>query len=113
MMLNLALDVLAFQQPGPSSMKQMIGSLLPFFLIFVIFYFLLIAPARKRQKALQQMIDNVQRGDKVVTTGGIHGEISSIQGPNAILKIADNVKIKVSKSAIAGLESSPEKGDDT
>lgn len=102
---------LAFQQ-GQSPPGGLLMQLVPFILIFVIFYFLLIAPARKRQKALQQMIENLRRGDRVITSGGLHGEISSIEGPVAILKIADNVRVKISKSAITGLEQSSEKGKD-
>lgn len=108
--MDFVLNVLAFQQ-GQGSLQGIFVQLTPFFLIFVIFYFLLIAPQRKRQKELQEMVENLKRGDKVITHGGIHGEVSSTDSTTAILKISDNVKIKVSKSAIAGLETIPEKGD--
>jgi len=80
----------------------------PIVLIFVIFYFLLIAPARKRQKALEQTISNLKKGDRVITTGGLYGEVVSVESTFLILKVADNVKLKVAKSAVAGLESSPD-----
>ena len=76
----------------------------PMVLILVVFYFLLVAPMRKRQKELQSMIDKLQRGDKVVTSGGIHGEIAGIEGAVVHLKIADQVKVRVSKSAITQVE---------
>lgn len=100
------------QAPKPS-MTDTVVQFLPFVLIFVIFYFLLIRPARQRQKSLQQMIDNLKRGDRVVTSGGLHGEVAAIDGPVVWLKIADNVKVRVSKSAISGLEQSAEKGSET
>jgi preprotein translocase subunit YajC len=70
----------------------------------VIFYFLLIGPMRKRQKALQQVVESLKKGDKVITNGGIYGEIQGLDAQTVILKVADNVRIKVAKSAIAGLE---------
>ena len=79
-------------------------SFVPLILIFVIFYFLVIAPARKRQKKLQETIEALKRGDRVVTTGGIYGEVVSTEGGVIFLKVADNVRLKMAKSAIAGLE---------
>ena len=85
-------------------------TLAPMLVIFAIFYFLLIYPVRKRQKALQQVVENLKRGDKVVTNGGIYGEVAAVEGGNIYLKVADNTKIKVAKSAIAGLEGEAEPG---
>lgn len=85
-------------------------SLLPMVAIFAIFYFLLIWPVRKRQKALQKLVENLKRGDKVVTNGGIYGEVSAVEGPVVHLKVADNLKIRVAKSAISGLEGEAEPG---
>ena len=85
-------------------------SLLPMVAIFAIFYFVLIWPMRKRQKALQKVIESLKRGDKVLTNGGLYGEVAAVEGPVIHLKIADNVKVKVARSSIAGLEgeSAPE-----
>jgi preprotein translocase subunit YajC len=85
-------------------------SLLPMVAIFAIFYFLLVAPMRKRQRALQQLIEGLKKGDRVVTTGGLYGEIAAIGAGTVILKVADNVKLKFAKSAIAGLEGEADKG---
>ncbi|HXT20157.1 MAG TPA: preprotein translocase subunit YajC [Thermoanaerobaculia bacterium] len=79
-------------------------NLLPMMLILVVFYFLMVAPMRKRQKELQQQVDKLQKGDKVVTNGGMHGEIAGIEGGVVLLKIADQVKVKLDKSAIARVE---------
>jgi preprotein translocase subunit YajC len=79
-------------------------SFAPMLIIMVIFYLLLFAPMRKRQKALAQMVENLKKGDRVVTNGGIYGEIAGLDAHTVILKIADNVRIKLAKSAIAGLE---------
>lgn len=85
-------------------------TMLPMVAIFAIFYFLLIWPVRKRQKALQQLVENLKRGDRVVTNGGIYGEVAAVEGPVIHLKVADNMKIRVAKSAISGLEGEAEPG---
>lgn len=99
---------LLLQQAQPSGMVAILAQLAPFVLIFVIFWVLLIAPARKRQKAHQAMLDALSRGDKVITNGGLHGEVAAIEGATVFLKVADNVKVRVSKSAIGGLQGEPE-----
>ena len=83
-------------------------SLVPIFLVFGIFYFLLLAPMRKRQKALQKVVEGLKRGDKVVTNGGLIGEIAAVEDRVIHLKLGENVKVRVLKSAIAGLEGSAE-----
>lgn len=82
--------------------------LVPILLIFGIFYFLLLAPMRKRQKALQKVVEGLKRGDKVVTNGGLIGEIAAVEDRIVHLKLGENVKVRVLKSAIAGLEGSAE-----
>ncbi|HLX06768.1 MAG TPA: preprotein translocase subunit YajC [Thermoanaerobaculia bacterium] len=92
-----------------TSQNQLL-QLAPLLLIFVLFYVLMIVPMRKRQKALQQMIENLKKGDRVITSGGLYGEVAAIVGAAVVLKIADNVKVKIAKSAITGLEPEAEKG---
>lgn len=84
--------------------------LVPFIIIFAIFYFLMIAPMRKRQKALQNMVSNLKKGDAVVTQGGLYGEVSAVKDDSFVLKLGENVKIRVARSAIAGLQDQ-ENGD--
>ena len=95
------IPILAFQ--GATSQNPWL-MFVPYLFIAVIFYFLLIAPMRKRQKALSAMVDSLKKGDRIVTSGGIYGEIAGVDGDTVILKVADNVRIKLAKSAIAGLE---------
>lgn len=80
----------------------------PIVLMLLIFYVLLFLPMRRRQKALQKLIEGLKRGDRVITNGGIHGEVAEVQDGLLQLKIAPNVKIKIAKSAIAGLEGDPD-----
>jgi preprotein translocase subunit YajC len=70
--------------------------------IFAIFYFLMIRPESKRRKERQQMIDTLARHDKVVTIGGLYGEIQDVHDDKVVLKVAENVKVEVAKSAISG-----------
>ncbi len=82
--------------------------MMPLVLIFAVFYFVMWAPMRKKQKALEQVVDSLKKGDKVVTNGGLYGEVVKAEAATVILKLAENVKVKVAKRAIAGLEGSPE-----
>lgn len=86
------------QQPG-----SIFSFLVPMGLILVIFYFLLIRPSNKKQKALHQLIENLKNGDKIVTTGGIHGTVAGITDEIIQLKIAPNLKIEISRNAVATL----------
>ncbi|MBQ1858574.1 MAG: preprotein translocase subunit YajC [Paludibacteraceae bacterium] len=69
-------------------------------LIFVVFYFFMIRPQTKKQKELQQQRENMKKGDKVVTAGGIYGEIKEVQENTFIITIAKDVTIKVSKDSV-------------
>lgn len=82
---------------------------LPLILIMVIFYFLMILPAQRRQKKVNEMLKALKNGDKVITNGGIYGTIVGLEDDAVQLRIADQVKMKVSRSAIAGLQSEPPK----
>ena len=72
-------------------------------LIFVIFYVFIIGPQKKEQKKTQEMIAGAQKGDKIVTIGGIHGTISSTKEQPVIVKVDENTKIEFSRSAIASV----------
>ncbi|GAK52079.1 YajC protein [Candidatus Moduliflexus flocculans] len=88
----------------PGGLAQGIMSFMPLILIFVIFYFLLIRPQQKKQQQHQQMLQNLKRGDQIITSGGIYGTIESLDDKTVQLKIANQVKIKMSRSAIAGVQ---------
>jgi preprotein translocase subunit YajC len=78
-----------------------ITTLIPFALIILIFYFLIIRPQNKKQKDTQRMLSALKKGDKVVTIGGIHGVIQSVKESSVIVKVDDNTKLEISRSAIS------------
>lgn len=78
-----------------------IGSLIPFVLIFAVLYLLILRPQMKKQKDQKRMIEELEKGDQVVTSGGIHGSIANIKDDILVLKIADNVKIELSRAAVS------------
>src|ERR1700678_1985117 len=86
-----------------------IALFLPLILIMVIFYFLMILPAQRRQKKVTEMLSTLKNGDKVITNGGIYGTIVGLEGDTVQLRIAEQVKMKVARNAIAGLQSEPPK----
>jgi len=95
--------LILMSQPQNGGEGSGIFGLLPFILIFVIFYLLLIRPQMKQQKKKQAMVKSLKKGDKVVTVGGLHGTIEGVRDKDEVLvlKVADNVKVRVSRSAIA------------
>jgi preprotein translocase subunit YajC len=86
------------------------AQLLPLVLIMVIFYVLLILPAQRRQRKTNEMLAALKTGDKVVTNGGIYGTIVALEGEAVQLRIADQVRIRVLRSAIAGMQPEPKEG---
>jgi preprotein translocase subunit YajC len=82
---------------------------LPFVLIFGVFYFLVIRPQQKKLADQDKMVKALQRGDRVVTSGGIHGKITKIENEGQlILEIAEGVQIKIERDNITALESKPQ-----
>ena len=79
-----------------------LSSLVLMGLIFAVFYFIVLMPARKQQKKKDAMIAALKKGDRVVTAGGIYGTVAAVEDQTLLLKVAENVKIRMSKSAIAG-----------
>lgn len=97
-------------QTQPGGLSAVLGSLALPVMIFLIFYVIWFLPLRRKQKELDQLIAALKKGDKVVTNGGIFGDVVKADGPVVVLKIADNVRIRVRRSAIAGLEEQPQPG---
>ena len=79
-------------------------SFLPILIVGVIFYLLIFMPMRKRQKKMETMIADIQNGARVITSSGIYGTVVGVKDKTFILKIADQVKIEIAKSAVAGLQ---------
>ena len=88
------------QSPAPTGPGSGIGFFVPFIFIFIIMYFVMFRPQKKRQEQQQKLISALKTGDRVVTNGGIHGLISNVKETTVIVKVADNVKIEMEKSAI-------------
>lgn len=90
--------------PAPAGGEQpnMLVTMLPFVLMFVVMYFLIIRPQHKKQKDQQEMIDALKKGDKVVTSGGVHGTITGVKEKEGILvlQVAKDVQIEVSRGSI-------------
>ncbi|MET0516457.1 MAG: preprotein translocase subunit YajC [Nitrospiraceae bacterium] len=85
---------------GAGSSAGGLLSLVPFVLIFVIFYFLLILPQQKKQKQLKAMLEGLKKGDKVVTASGIWGTVTNLGKETVTLQVADNTKIKIQREHI-------------
>jgi preprotein translocase subunit YajC len=95
-------------QASPSG-SPLVG-MLPLIAIFLVFYFLLIRPNQRRQKKLQEMVQNLKNGDRVVTNSGLHGTIVGLRDDYIVLRVPpDSIKLEVQRAAIAELES-PEAG---
>ncbi len=88
---------------SPSPGQSPIAGLIPVVAMVLIFYFLLIAPVRKRQKKHDEMITNLKNGTRIITNGGIIGTVVGIQDDTLRLKIADQVKIEITKQSVASL----------
>ena len=86
--------------PGPGGG---IGFFVPFIFIFVIMYFVLFRPQKKRQQEQQRLVSSLKTGDRVVTNAGIHGLIANVKETTVIVKVADNVKIEMEKSAVTNV----------
>jgi preprotein translocase subunit YajC len=90
------------QPPSAMSGFWMLG------LMFVVVYFFLIRPERKRQKTQQTMRDSIQKGDKVVTAGGLHGTVAALDDLTLTLKVDDNTRLKFNRNAVAHIASTKE-----
>jgi preprotein translocase subunit YajC len=86
-----------------------LGGLLPMLLIIGVFYVLLIRPQQKRQKELQQTISELKTGDRVVTTGGIIGTITTVRDTSFLIRSADKSILEIARSAVAGIDEEEKK----
>lgn len=100
-MTQLAMILMAQPQGGQNPTDSLISTLIMFALIIGIFYFMILRPQQKRQKERQKMLDQVKKGDRVVTAGGLHGTVAGIDEKTILLQVADNVKMKFDRSAVS------------
>jgi preprotein translocase subunit YajC len=89
------------QSPAPPGPGGGFSFFVPFIFLFIIMYFVMIRPQKKRQEQQRKLIASLKTGDRVVTNAGIHGLISNVKETTVIVKVADNVKVEMEKSAIA------------
>jgi len=94
-------ESIAYAAPPAGNAPPAMVSMVPLLLMFVIFYFLLIRPQQKQQKQHKQMLATLSKGDRVVTNGGIHGQIVEVKGDLLVVAITDSVRVKVDRAAIA------------
>ena len=97
-------------QAAPSSTGSLLTTFIPFGLVILIFYFLIIRPQNKKQKQMEKMLSALKKGDKVVTIGGIHGVIQSVKdGGTVVVKVDESCKLEFSRSAISTVVADPAK----
>lgn len=101
------MDIRLLALMAPAEGQSGWAGLIPLAMMLGVFYFLLIAPMRRRQRQQQEMIGALKTGDRVVTSGGIYGTIVSIKEDRLTLRIADQVKIEVAKASVSGLDQPP------
>ena len=94
---------IALLQIGGNNALQLFVQFLPILAIGLVFYFLVIAPANKQRRKTESMLSSLKKGDRVVTSGGIYGTVQGVEADVVYLKIAENVKIKLARSAVTGI----------
>ena len=99
---------LAQAAPGAPEQPPVLFQFLQLIIIAVLFYFLLIRPQQKKQKEHQKLVTAIKTGDKVITSGGIHGIVANVKESTILLKVADNVKIEMDKAAVVSVTKSTE-----
>jgi preprotein translocase subunit YajC len=97
------MNTIALLQTSSSLLSNFLG-VVPILAIALVFYFLVIAPANRQRKKTEQMLSSLKKGDRIVTSGGIYGTIQGVEADVVYLKIAENVKVKVARSAIASIQ---------
>jgi preprotein translocase subunit YajC len=95
--------LLAMSAPGDQNVSPWM-QLLPLVFVLGIFYFIILLPMKRKQKKVQVFLEALKVGDRVITTGGIHGVITKVGDKSVQLQVADKVRIDVSKAAIGGLQ---------
>ena len=96
-------NLLGFAPQGGQNGGSMFSTVIMFALIIAIFYFMILRPQQKRQKARQALLENVQKGDKVITIGGMHGTVIGLEEKTVLVQVSEVVKLKFEKSAIASI----------
>jgi preprotein translocase subunit YajC len=85
---------------GANGGGSMVSTFVMFGAIFLIFYFMIIRPQQKRAKEREKLLSSIEKGDKVVTSGGVHGTVAGVEEKTILLQVTENVKLKIERSAI-------------
>ena len=99
----------AMGQGDEGGSGSLVSTLIMFGAIFLIFYFMIIRPQQKKAKERNKLLSNLEKGDKIITSGGVHGIIAGLDEKTALLQVSDNLKMKVERSAITTVTA--KKGD--
>ncbi|MDY0084104.1 MAG: preprotein translocase subunit YajC [Ignavibacteriaceae bacterium] len=90
-------------QGGEGGGGSMVSTIIMFGAIFAIFYFMIIRPQQKRAKEREKLLSNIEKGDKIITSGGVHATIVGIEEKTVLIEIAPNVKVKIERSAVGSV----------
>ena len=101
----MTIPALILQQGGVGGL---LAGIMPFLLIFGVFYFLIIVPQRRRQRELQETISKLKIGDRIVTTGGIIATVTAVRETSLLVRSADKSILEIARSAVAGLQAEEE-----
>ena len=97
------MNVLALSTPGGCGGGSAIAGFLPIILMFGVFWFLIIRPQKKQSDQRKTMIEAIQRGDKIVTNGGLFATVRDVKGDRVVATIAENVKVEIAKSSVSAV----------
>jgi preprotein translocase subunit YajC len=96
--------LLALGAPADGGSVSPWVQLVPFALVLAIFYFIILMPMRRRQKKVEEFLQNLKIGDKVITSGGLYGSITRLGEPSLQLQVADRIRVEIARSAIIGFQ---------
>lgn len=98
-------------QQGADPTAQLLSTVVTFGAIMAIFYFMILRPQKKREDEHKKMLESLKQGDKIVLSSGIHGTVSSVEPDTLTVQIADNVRVRVNRVAVASILSKNDKAD--
>jgi preprotein translocase subunit YajC len=109
---SLFISTAIAQEAAPAADTQSaLVSYIPFILIFAVFYFLVIRPQQRKLADQDKMVKSLQKGDRVITSGGIHGKVAKVEEGMVMLEIAEGVQIQIDADNILGMEAKPQVAD--
>src|SRR5262245_4150046 len=97
-------SVSVFAMGAPSQGGSLLAQFIPFILVLAIFYFIILLPMRRKQQKVQEFLNGLKVGDRVVTTGGIYGQITRLGEQSLQLQIADKIRIEIARASVGGYQ---------